>query len=275
MSNLKEDIDPIDFIRSFPSTTSEELEALELENNCIEEADRELIKGIYIMASEDEKQMIDYANSKAEFSRSAFDKFRDQVLQRKEKYRTDIKVLSYNEPEKTNYLQSEFESVVKEISRCDVGRDYLLNESPQRFIDLFDTSNDSKYISADSVINLSEPRENYGIKRKRLINNLIPYQALNELLSEIPNTGKASKFQPANQPNREFYDLPEAAIYLGIGKSTLSKALKEEKIFGSKVGRIWRFTKADLDKYIVRVKSTSEINSEVEKAILSRKQKRK
>lgn len=268
MSNLSENIDPFEFVKKSTLIPQEELEALEAA-----EAESELMA--HEKANEYDKVLIGYANSRSGFSRSEFDTFRDKVSKLVEKYKTDIKVLRYSYPETSDYLHSEFKSAIKEISKCDVGRDYLLNESPQKFIDLFDTLNDTKYISADSVINLGEPIENYGIKRKRLIDNLIPYSALNELLSEIPNIGKVSKVQPTIQPGRNFYDLPEAAIYLGIGKSTLSKALKEEKIFGSKVGRIWRFTKADLDKYIVRVKSTSEINSEVEKAILSSKQNRK
>jgi excisionase family DNA binding protein len=80
---------------------------------------------------------------------------------------------------------------------------------------------------------------------------------------------------PKQNHSKDAYDLPEAAIYLGIGKSTLRKALSEKEIIGDRVGRKWRFTKAQLDRYIKRGKSDAEIDSEVENAILNSKRKRK
>ena len=56
---------------------------------------------------------------------------------------------------------------------------------------------------------------------------------------------------------------------------TLRKALSEKEIIGDRVGRKWRFTKVQLDKYIKRGKSDAEIDSEVENAILNSKRKRK
>jgi len=104
---------------------------------------------------------------------------------------------------------------------------------------------------------------------------LMPYYAINQIRSEVSKITKLLQPNPKQNHSKDAYDLPEAASYLGIGKSTLRKALSEKEIIGDRVGRKWRFTKVQLDKYIKRGKSDAEIDSEVENAILSNKRKRK
>lgn len=102
---------------------------------------------------------------------------------------------------------------------------------------------------------------------------LLNYYTTKELVLLIAEIKQLLGESP--QSRREFYDLPEAAEYLGIGKSTLRKALSDGEIICDRVGRKLRFSKAQLDKYIRRGKSDAEIDTEVENAILSNKRKRK
>lgn len=104
---------------------------------------------------------------------------------------------------------------------------------------------------------------------------LMPYYEINQIRSEVSKIMKLLQPNPKQYHSKDAYDLPEAASYLGIGKSTLRKALSEKEIIGDRVGRKWRFTKVQLDRYIKRGKSDAEIDSEVEKAILSNKRRRK
>lgn len=102
---------------------------------------------------------------------------------------------------------------------------------------------------------------------------LMNYYAVKELSNLIDKI--SSLLEEVPKPSREFCDLPEAAEYLGIGKSTLRKALADGEIICDRVGRKLRFSKAQLDKYIRRGKSDAEIDAEVENTILSNKRKRK
>ncbi len=49
---------------------------------------------------------------------------------------------------------------------------------------------------------------------------------------------------------REVLTTPEATEYLRTTRQTLIKLVKEGKVKGNKVGRNYRFLKADLDKFI-------------------------
>ena len=111
-------------------------------------------------------------------------------------------------------------------------------------------------------------------QRKEQLFGLVNLSAIKEVISELPKAFKMPKEIPKQYQPRDFFDLPEAANYLGIGRSTLRKALGERLIIGDRVGRKWRFSKIQLDKYIRRGKSDAEIDSEVEKTILSNKRKR-
>jgi excisionase family DNA binding protein len=104
---------------------------------------------------------------------------------------------------------------------------------------------------------------------------LIQVYEINNLKLQISKILKLLQGTVKQNHSRDSYDLPEAASYLGIGKSTMRKALSDKEIIGDRVGRKWRFTKSQLDKYIKRGKSEAEIDSEVEKAILCSKRKHK
>lgn len=108
-----------------------------------------------------------------------------------------------------------------------------------------------------------------------IIAYLMPYYAINQIRSEVSKITKLLQPNPKQNHSKDAYELPEAASYLGIGKSTLRKALSEKEIIGDRVGRKWRFTKVQLDRYIKRGKSDAEIDSEVENAILNSKRKHK
>jgi excisionase family DNA binding protein len=110
-------------------------------------------------------------------------------------------------------------------------------------------------------------------RKESLFDSLFNLSAIKEVISELPKAFKMPKETPKQNQPRDFFDLPEAANYLGIGKSTLRKALGERLIIGDRVGRKWRFTKVQLDKYIRRGKSDAEIDSEVENTILNSKRK--
>ena len=111
-------------------------------------------------------------------------------------------------------------------------------------------------------------------RKESLFDSLFNLTALKQVISELPKAFKMPKEIPKQNQPRDFFDLPEAANYLGIGKSTLRKALSERLIIGDRVGRKWRFSKTQLDKYIRRGKSDAEIDTEVQNTILSNKRKR-
>lgn len=112
-------------------------------------------------------------------------------------------------------------------------------------------------------------------RSQELMACLMPFSVINQIQSEVAKIRKMLEGTQIQSHTRDSYDLPEAANYLSIGKSTLRKALSEKEIIGDRVGRKWRFTKVQLDNYIRRGKSDAEIDSEVENTILSNKRKRK
>jgi excisionase family DNA binding protein len=112
-------------------------------------------------------------------------------------------------------------------------------------------------------------------RKKQLFDSIPNLHELKEAISELPKALKLLKETPKQNQPRDFFDLPDAANYLGIGKSTLRKALSERLIIGDRVGRKWRFSKTQLDKYIRRGKSDAEIDFEVENTILNSKRKGK
>lgn len=112
-------------------------------------------------------------------------------------------------------------------------------------------------------------------RKEPLFGSLVNLSVIKEVISEIPKAFKILKESPKQNQPRDFFDLPEAANYLGIGKSTLRKALGDSEIICDRVGRKLRFSKAQLDKYIRRGKSDAEIDAEVENTILSNKRNRR
>ena len=64
--------------------------------------------------------------------------------------------------------------------------------------------------------------------------------------------------------NSPIMTLEEAAKYLKIGKSTLYKMARKEKIPAVKIANQWRFRKEDIDKWLREMRN---------KEILSNKEK--
>lgn len=183
MSELREEKDPIKVVKESNVNTTRELEELELNNFAMEEAMMAIELEEYNNLSDEEKALIDYVNAIPTFSRTEYDNFIDQIEQRKEGYTLDNLANERAENERKKYLNDEFAKIVQEITKSDVGRDYLINESKQKLLDLFDTSKDDSYITSNKVVNLTGQRETFGEKRKRLIDSLIPYFAIIELRS--------------------------------------------------------------------------------------------
>src|SRR5574340_555449 len=64
---------------------------------------------------------------------------------------------------------------------------------------------------------------------------------------EMPKRSSGSGEAPS--PSEEMVSLDEAAGVLGVSRSTLQRMLKQGNVRGFKVGRQWRFRRADLDKF--------------------------
>ena len=47
-------------------------------------------------------------------------------------------------------------------------------------------------------------------------------------------------------------DTEEVANYLGIHQKTVMNLVESKQLKASKVGRVWRFRKSDVDKYLER-----------------------
>lgn len=141
------------------------------------------------------------------------------------------------------------------------------------FTDKFSIGNNKRGLAESGINQVAMKTASKG--NLDMMAYLMPYYAINQIRSEVSKITKLLQPNPKQNHSNDAYDLPGAANYLGIGKSTLRKALSEKEIIGDRVGRKWRFTKIQLDRYIKRGKSDAEIDSEVENAILNSKRKRK
>jgi nitrogen PTS system EIIA component len=47
-------------------------------------------------------------------------------------------------------------------------------------------------------------------------------------------------------------DTEEVANYLGVHQKTVMNLVESKQLKASKVGRVWRFRKSDVDKYLER-----------------------
>lgn len=48
----------------------------------------------------------------------------------------------------------------------------------------------------------------------------------------------------------DFVDLPEAVRLLGTSRPTLYRWLREERLHGYRVGRQWRFSREELERFV-------------------------
>jgi len=49
---------------------------------------------------------------------------------------------------------------------------------------------------------------------------------------------------------QRYFDLKETAQYLGLSSKTLYQWVEEKKFLAYKLGRVWRFDKAEVDEFV-------------------------
>lgn len=59
-----------------------------------------------------------------------------------------------------------------------------------------------------------------------------------------------SEKKPQHDTSKKQYTLSEAAKYCGMSDPTFRTYIYKRKVAGTKFGKAWRFTEADLDKFI-------------------------
>jgi excisionase family DNA binding protein len=57
---------------------------------------------------------------------------------------------------------------------------------------------------------------------------------------------------------KEIYTVDETADYLGVQRLFVTRALKEGRLKGSKLGKIWRIQKKDILEYLESTKQEGE-----------------
>lgn len=87
-----------------------------------------------------------------------------------------------------------------------------------------------------------------GIASQVLAELGVTAESARERLEQI----KAASRLAADKPPEEFLTLDEAVKFLGTSKPTLYRLLGQDEIKGLKVGRQWRFRRADLTAYMER-----------------------
>jgi len=106
---------------------------------------------------------------------------------------------------------------------------------------------DDNYIGAEHLL-LGMLREQAGIAPEVLAGLGVTPGAVQERLQQIRAASKLA----ADKPSEELLSLDEAVKFLGTSKPTLYRLLGQDEIKGLKVGRQWRFRRADLTAYMER-----------------------
>lgn len=106
-----------------------------------------------------------------------------------------------------------------------------------------------------------------------------PFEIILERLDTIENLIKSlKKIDPvASSPVNEILNLNEAAVYLGLAKSTLYKMTSCRLIPHSKIGKKIFLRRNELNDWISthRIKTNTEIEQEADEYILKRKKYRR
>lgn len=50
--------------------------------------------------------------------------------------------------------------------------------------------------------------------------------------------------------NTQLMSVKDLASYLGLGKQTIYNWLKEKKISGMKIGKVWRFDRQEIERWL-------------------------
>ena len=91
-------------------------------------------------------------------------------------------------------------------------------------------------------------REPVGIVPEALASLGVTPEGVREQLQQM----RAAAKMAADKPSEELLSLDEAVKFLGTSKPTLYRLLGQDEIKGLKVGRQWRFRRADLTAYMER-----------------------
>ena len=131
------------------------------------------------------------------------------------------------------------------------GQDLQLNEAAKSVVDrAYNEARHLKhsYIGAEHLL-LGLLGQKGSIALETLAELGVMHDAVIEQLQQMQDKQSAP---PAEQPSENLLSLDEAVKFLGTSKPTLYRLLGQDEIKGLKVGRQWRFRKADLIAYMER-----------------------
>jgi excisionase family DNA binding protein len=135
-------------------------------------------------------------------------------------------------------------------SESGTGRDMQLTPAAKQVVDgAYKEARqlDDNYIGAEHLL-LAMLREQVGVAPEVLTQLGVTPEGVHEQLQHI----KAASKREADKSSEELLSLDEAVKFLGTSKPTLYRLLGQDEIKGLKVGRQWRFRRADLIAYMER-----------------------
>jgi len=135
-------------------------------------------------------------------------------------------------------------------SESGTGKDMQLTPAAKQVVDgAYEEARqlDDNYIGAEHLL-LAMLREQVGVAPEVLTQLGVTPEGVHEQLQHI----KAASKREADKPSEELLSLDEAVKFLGTSKPTLYRLLGQDEIKGLKVGRQWRFRRADLIAYMER-----------------------
>ena len=131
-----------------------------------------------------------------------------------------------------------------------MGKDMLLTPAAKKVVDgAYEEAKrlGDNYIGAEHLL-LAMLREDFGIATEVLVELGVIPEGVCERLQQI----RAESKLEADKSPEELLTLDEAVKFLGTSKPTLYRLLGQDEIKGLKVGRQWRFRRADLTAYMER-----------------------
>ena len=131
-----------------------------------------------------------------------------------------------------------------------MGKDMLLTPAAKKVVDgAYEEAKrlGDSYIGAEHLL-LAMLREDFGIATEVLVELGVIPEGVCERLQQI----RAESKLEADKSPEELLTLDEAVKFLGTSKPTLYRLLGQDEIKGLKVGRQWRFRRADLTAYMER-----------------------
>lgn len=133
-----------------------------------------------------------------------------------------------------------------------MGRDLELTAAAKQVID--NAYEEAKRLNVDYVgpehLLLGMLGEDVGIASQILTELSVTAEAVNDQWQQIHDAGKTAPHE--NPALEDLLNIDEAVKFLGTSKPTLYRLLGQDEVKGLKVGRQWRFRKADLTAYMER-----------------------